>query len=71
MLQPHLLLGLKVLRGKQQDMITRGIDGFPRLDFMFPFALSDSTLRRHRQILEPHVQKQNHLKDRTTKHMRI
>jgi hypothetical protein len=47
MLQPHLLLGLKVLRDKQQDMIARGITGLehPDVDPLFPSTLGDNTLR--------------------------
>jgi hypothetical protein len=72
-LQPHLLLGLKVLRSKQQDMIPKGIVGLEHSDvnLLFPFAPGDNTLRQHRGILKPHVQKQNHLKDKAIKHMCI
>jgi hypothetical protein len=72
-LQLHLFLALKVLKGKHQDMIATRIVGLehPNLDPLFPFAPSDNTLRRDRRILEPHVQKKNHLKDKTTKHMHI
>ncbi len=54
-----------MLRGKQQDMITKGIVGLehPDVNPLFPFFLGDNTLRRHRKILQPHAQKQNHLKD--------
>jgi hypothetical protein len=56
-LQLHILLGLKALKGKQQDMIARGITRFKHhdIDPLFPFAPSDNTLKRHRGILEPHV----------------
>jgi len=54
-------------------MIARGIGNLehPNINPLFPFALGDNTLRRHRGILEPYVQKYHHLKDRTTKHMCI
>jgi hypothetical protein len=68
-----LMLQLHVLRGKQQDMIVKGIVGLEHLDInlLFPSALGDNTFRWHREILEPHVQKKNHLKDIATRHMRI
>jgi hypothetical protein len=64
MLQPHLLSSLKVLKGKQQDMIAKGIVGLEHLNVnpLFPFAHGGNTFKRHRGILEPHAQKQNHLK---------
>jgi hypothetical protein len=72
-LQPHLFSGMKVLKGKQQDMITTGIASLehPVVDPLFPSTPNDNTFRQHRGILKPHVQKQNHLKDRAIKHMRI
>jgi len=56
-LQLHILLGLKALKGKQQDMITRGIAGLNHhdIDPLFPFDPSDNTFKRHRGILEPHA----------------
>jgi hypothetical protein len=58
-LQPHLFSRLKVLKGKQQDLITRGIVGLEHLDVnpLFPYVIGDNTFRRHRGILEPHAQK--------------
>jgi hypothetical protein len=58
-LQLHLLSRLKVLIGKQQNMIARGIIGLehPNIDPLFPSAPSDNTLIKHRKILEPHAQK--------------
>jgi hypothetical protein len=49
MLQLHLLSILKVLRGKQQDMIVKGIVGLEHhdLNHLFPSIPSDNTLRRH------------------------
>ncbi len=49
MLQLQLLLALKVLRGKQQDMIARGIASFKysNIDPLFLFAPSDNTFKRH------------------------
>ncbi len=57
MLQLHILLGLKALKGKQQDMIARGIAGLNHhdIDPLFPFDPSDNTFKRHRGILEPHA----------------
>jgi hypothetical protein len=58
-LQLHLFSRLKVLKGKQQNMITKGIIGLehPNINPLFPFAPSDNTLIKHRKILELHVQK--------------
>jgi hypothetical protein len=49
MLQLHLLLALKVLKGKQQDMIVKGIVGLEHLDLnpLFPSIPSDNTPKRH------------------------
>jgi hypothetical protein len=73
MLQLHLFSRLKVLKGKQQNMITKGIVGLehPNVDPLFLFFPGDNTFRRHRGTLEPHVQRHNHLKDKTTTHMCI
>ncbi len=42
-----------MLKGKQQDMITRGIVGLehPNVNPLFPFAPSDSTIRQHKGIV--------------------
>ncbi len=73
MLQLHILLGLKAMKGKQEDMIARGIVGLEHLDIdpLFPFASSDNTLKRHRGILEHHAYILNHLKAKETRHMCI
>jgi hypothetical protein len=73
MLQLHLFSSLRVLKGKQQDMIAKGIVGFEHLKVnpLFPYAPSGNTFKRHRGILEPHVQNKNHLKEKTIKHMCI
>jgi len=49
MVQLHLLLALKVSKGKQQDMIVRGIVGLehPNLNPLFPSIPNDSRLKRH------------------------
>jgi hypothetical protein len=59
MLQLHLLLVLKVLRGRQQDIIARGIASFEHFDIdpLFPSSPSDNTFKRYRGILKPHAQK--------------
>jgi hypothetical protein len=64
---------MKVLRGKQQDMIVGGIASLehPIVDPLFPSTPSDNTFRQNRGILKPHAPKQNHLKDKTIKHMCI
>jgi len=59
-LQLHLFSRQKVLKGKQQNMIAKGIVGLehPNINLLFPFAPSyDNTLIKHRKILEPHAQK--------------
>jgi hypothetical protein len=58
-LQLHLFSRLKVLKGKQKNMIAKGIVGLehPNINLLFPFAPSDNTLIKHRKILEPHAQK--------------
>jgi len=62
-----------MLKCKQQDMIARGIVGLehPNIDPLFPSPPGDNTFRWHRGILKPHVQKQNHLKDKTTTHAHL
>jgi hypothetical protein len=48
MLQLHLILALKVLRGKQQDMIARNIVSFEHfdVDLLFLLALGDNTFKK-------------------------
>jgi hypothetical protein len=72
-LQTHLLSTLKVVKGKQQDMIAKRIVGLDHLDTtpLFPSIVKDNALKRHRGMLEFPTQKQNPLKDRTTKYIRI
>ncbi len=49
MLQQHLLSTLKVLRGKRQEIIIRGIVGLehPNLNSLFPSIPNDNTLKGH------------------------
>jgi hypothetical protein len=58
-LQLRLLSRLKVLIGKQQNMIAHGIIGLehPNIDPLFPSTPSDNTFIKHRKILEPHAKK--------------
>jgi len=59
MLQLHLLSSLKVLKGKQQNMIAKGIVGLQHMNVnpLFPFAPGGNTFKRHREILEPMLEK--------------
>jgi hypothetical protein len=59
MLQLHLLLALKVLKNKQQDMIARRIASFEHSDTdpLFPSSLGDNTFKRYIGILKPHAKK--------------
>jgi hypothetical protein len=41
------------------------------IDLLFPFSFGDNILRRHRGILKPLAQKQNHLKHKAIRHMHI
>ncbi len=54
-------------------MIVGGIASLehPIVDPLFPSTPSDNTFRQNRGILKPHAPKQNHLKDKTIKHMCI
>jgi len=38
---------------------------------LFPCAIGDNALKRHKRLLESLAQKHNHLKDKTIKHRRI
>ncbi len=73
MLQKHLLSSLKVLKGKQQDMLARGIVGLehPNVELMFPTMPSDNSFKRQRWMFETNVPKNNQLKDKTTKYIHI
>jgi hypothetical protein len=70
-LQTHLLFALKVVKGKQQDMIAKGVIGLNHLDTtpLFPSIIGDNALKRHKGMLEFPAQKQNPLKDRGTKYI--
>jgi hypothetical protein len=54
-LQMHLLSTLRVLRGKQENMLTWGVANLahPTTITLFPYATSDNALKRHRRLLEP------------------
>jgi hypothetical protein len=53
-LQKQLLCGLKVLRGKQHDMLAQNIASLEHLNakLMFPTVPGDNSLKRHRGMFE-------------------
>jgi hypothetical protein len=61
------------VRGKQQDMIAKCVVGLDCLNTtpLFPSIVGDNTLKRHRRMLEFPTQKQNPLRDKATKYIRI
>jgi hypothetical protein len=72
-LQTHLLSTLKVVKGKQQDMIARSVVGLdhPNTTPLFPSIVGDNALKRHKGMLEFLAQKQNPLKNQATKYICI
>ncbi len=70
LLQLHLLSTLKVLKGKQHNILVWGVPKLAHLDTttLFPYATSDNGLKSQRRLLESPTQKHNHLKDKTTRH---
>jgi hypothetical protein len=58
---------------KQQNMLVWGVakSTHPNTTTSFPYATSDNALKSHRGLLESHVHKHNHLKERIIRHGRI
>jgi len=54
---------LKVLKGKQHNILVRGVPKLAHLDTttLFPYATSDNGLKSQRRLLESPNQKHNHL----------
>jgi hypothetical protein len=72
-LQLYLLSNLKVLRGKRQDLLARGIAGIEHPDFtsLFLVANGDNSLKRHKGLLESLTLKGNPIRDRAKKFIHI
>ncbi len=72
-LQLHLLSNLKVVRGKQQDLLARGIVRIEHHDFtlLFLATIDDNSLKRHRRLLASLVPKGNPIRDRAKKFIHI
>jgi hypothetical protein len=72
-LQLHLLSNLKVLRGKQQDLLARGVAGIEHPDFtsLFLAANGENSLKKHRGLLESLAPKGNPIRDRARKFIHI
>jgi hypothetical protein len=41
----------------------------PTTTTLFPYAIGDNGLKRHRGLLKSPIQKHNHLNDKATKHL--
>jgi hypothetical protein len=54
-LQTHLLSTLKVLRGKQQNMLTRGVANLAHstITTLFPYVTDDNALKHIEDCLNP------------------
>jgi hypothetical protein len=72
-LQLHLLSDLKILQGKQQDLLTRRIakTQHPNSTLLFPIADGDNSLKRHKRLLKSFVLKGNPTRDKTRKFIHI
>jgi hypothetical protein len=72
-LQKHLLFNLKVLKGKQQDMLAQGITSLehPNVESIFLIVPINNSFKRHRGMLETNAPKNNHLKEKAIKYIHI
>jgi len=60
---------LKVIKGKQHDMLAQGLAGLRHSNdqHLFPMNLGDNSLKRHKGVLEPRGANFHNLKDKATK----
>jgi hypothetical protein len=72
-LKLHLLSALRILRGKHKNVLVWGIArlAHPNTITFLSYVIGDSALKSTNKLLESLASKNNHLKDRTTRHKRI
>jgi hypothetical protein len=70
---PTLLSSLKVIRGKQHDMLAQGLVGleYPNDQHFFPMNHGDNSLKMHKSVFESKGVYSHNSKDKTTKIIHI